>query len=430
MLIEFCVENHRAIREKQIFSMVPEDADDIDRLHWPFHLAETGHPAIPHILVDACLFGANGSGKSSFVDAMRFMTELLRDSLQMSPARKIPVEPFVLHPDWINRPSEFNVTFIWESTVYEYGFEVTQDRVLGERLSIRTARSKNWTVLFEREWSSKSNSYHVKFDKSLKNAAASLQPVTRFNALLLSTVVQFNIGGKMETAYIWLTEHFQICSTASSEAGVNDTVDRIKEERWKEKILDFFQDFGISLRNIGAEKRGVIDWALSGMSSRSGKRVAERKSPESEDLLVYFTRDDDNEVPAPIPLESESSGTQVLFSLAATLIEALENGSTIVMDELNPELHPRALENLIAMFCDPKTNTKNAQFIFTAHDPMIAQMTLIGRDQVWLMERSDDDWAARLFPLPRLKGRKGLENFVFDYLRGSYGGIPDTRREI
>ena len=430
MLIEFCVENHRAIRERQIFSMVPEEADDIDRLNWPYHMAKTGHPAIPRILVDAYLLGANGSGKSSFVDAMRFMTELLRDSLHKSPARKIPVEPFVLHPDWINRPSKFEATFIWENTVYHYGFEVTQDRVLGERLSIRTAKSKRWTVLFEREWSSESNSYHVKFDKSLKNAAASLKPVTRFDALLLSTAVQFNVGGKMETAYIWLTEHLQIWSPAHSEAGVADTADRIKEEGWKERILDFFQDFGISLRNINADKRGMIDWALSGMSSRSRSGVAGRKSPESEELLVYFTRDDGNEVPAPIPLESESSGTQALFSLAAAVIEVLENGSTIVVDELSLGLHPRALENLIAMFCDPETNTKDAQVIFTTHDPTIAQMTLVERDQVWLMEKSDDDWAARLTPLPHLEGRDGLENFIFDYLRGRYGGIPDTRREM
>ena len=429
MLIEFCVENHRAIREKQLFSMVPEDADDIDRLNWPYHVAETGHQAIPRILVDACLFGANGSGKTSLVDAMRFMTEFVRNSFNMSPTTNIPTEPFILHPDWADRPSGVEATFICGDTVYQYGFEATQNQVLGEQLSIRTARSKKWTVLFDREWNSKSGDYKLKFDRSFKEAATIVQAMTRPDALLLSTAVQFNVRGHLETAYRWLVKRFQI-RFLTDGTDIDDSVRLLKEDGGKEKILDYFQDFGISLRNIGIAKRGFIGTLRPGGTSLSRSGSAGRNASKGEDLVIYFVRDDHNPSPVPIPLESESSGTRELFELAGPVIDALENGSTIVVDELSPGLHPRAFEALIAMFCDPETNTKNAQIIFTTHDPTIAQMTLVERDQVWLMDKSDDDWAARLSPLPRLKGRNGLENFIFDYLRGSYGGIPDTRREM
>lgn len=429
MLIEFCVQNHRAIREKQTFSMVPEEADDIDRLNWPFHMAETGHPAIPRILIDACLFGANGAGKTSFVDAMKFMTEFVRNSFDKSAATKIPAESFVLHPDWADRPSEFEAMFIRGSAVYRYGFEVTRDRVLGERLSVRTAKSTRWTVVFDREWKSKSGDYKLKIGRSFKYPDAALHAMMRPDSLLLSTAVQFNVGGHVEEAYRWLAQRFHI-RILTNGADIGDTVRLLKEDGGKEKVLDFLQDFGISLRNIGVAKRGVVHTLRPGRASLSRNGSAERIAPEGEDLVIYFVRDDDNPSPVPIPLESESSGTRELFELAGPVIDTLENGSTIFVDELSPGLHPRAFENLIAMFCDPETNTKNAQIIFTTHDPTIAQMTLVERDQVWLMEKSDEDWAARLTPLPRLKGRNGLENFIFDYLRGSYGGIPDTRREI
>ena len=429
MLIEFCVENHRSIREKQVFSMIPVEADDIDRLDWPYHVAKTGHPAIPSILIDACLFGANGSGKTSLVDAMRFMAEFVRDSSIRGAAEKIPAEPFILHPDWADRPSGVEATFICGNTVYRYGFEATRDQVLGEQLSIRTTKSKRWTVLFDRKWNSKSGEYDLTVNKSLKDATNSIRAMMRPNALFLTAAVQFNVGGHVETACRWLVERFQI-RFLTDGTDIDDTVRLLKEDGGKEKILDFFQDFGISLRNIGIAKRGLVGTLQPGRSSVSRNGSAGRNAPENADLVVYFVRDDHNPSPVPIPLESESSGARELFQLAGPVIEALENGNTIVVDEIGPGLHPVAFENLIAMFCDPETNTKDAQIIFTTHDPTIVQATFVERDQVWLMEKSNDDWAARLEPLPHLEGSEGLANFVNDYLQGQYGGLPDTRRQI
>ena len=429
MLIEFCVQNHRAIREKQIFSMVPEDADDIKRLDWPYHVAELEHPAIPRVLVDACLLGANGSGKTSFVDAMRFMTEFVRDSFNKSPTTNIPAEPFILHQDWADRPSGVEATFICGDTIYQYGFEVTQEQVLDEWLRIRTAKSKRWTVLFDREWNSKSGDYKLTFDRSLKDAAAAIQKMTRPDALFLSTAVLINVRGHVETAYRWLVERFQI-RFLTDGTDIGDSVRLLKEDGGKEKILDYFQDFGISLRNIGVAKRELVETLRPGTSSHSRNGAARRNASNNEENVVFFVRDAQTAFPVPVPLESESSGTRELFELAAPVINALENGSTIVVDELSPGLHPVAFENLVAMFCDPETNTKGAQIIFTTHDPTIVETTFVERDQVWLMDKKDGDWAACLTQLPMLENRNGLESFVDDYLHGRFGGIPDKRRQL
>lgn len=429
MLIEFCAQNHRAIREKQIFSMVPEDADDINRLDWPYHVAEFEHPATPRILVDACLFGANGSGKTSFVDAMRFMTEFVRDSFNRDPTTDIPTEPFILHPDWVDRPSGFEATFICEGTVYQYGFEVTRDQVLDEWLRIRTAKSKRWTVLFDREWNSKSGDYKLTFDRSLKDAAAAVRKMTRPDALFLSTAVRVNVRGHVEAAYRWLVERFQT-RFLTDGTDIDDTVRLLKEDGGKEKILAYFRDFGIFLQTIGIAKRGLVGALRPGRSSVSRNGSARRNASQNEDLVVYFVRDDHNPSPVPIPLESESSGTRELFELAGPVIDALENGSTIIVDELSPGLHPLAFASLIAMFCDPEANTKGAQIIFTTHDPTIVETTFVERDQVWLMNKENGDWSGCLTQLPILEDRNGLENFVDDYLHGRFGGIPTMRRQL
>ena len=430
MLIEFCVQNHRAIRDRQTLSMIPLEADDIDRLHWPCHLAETRHPAVPGLLIDAFIFGANGSGKTSLVAAMEFMAEFVRSSTDSGPDAKIPVEPFRHNPDWNDRPSEFEATFLVGATAYRYGFEVTQDRVVGEWLSVLTARSKRWSVLIERERCSKSGGGALKLGKPLRDAGVDWASKTPSNALLLSAAAQFGAGGHIKSAYMWLAGSFGTLCASSAEAGFCRTAGLLQEDGGKEKVLEFYRDFGIPLRGIWAEKRpGANGCAPSGHAGPS-RRPARGSAPDSGNLAIHLLHGESQEAPAPIALDSEASGVRKLFNLAGPVLDALERGSTLVLDEVNLGLHPLAVECLISMFCDRETNTKRAQVIFTSNNPAALNLIFAERDQVWLMEMKDEDQAARLRSLPYLEGSEGLVNFMYDYLQGQYGAIPNIRRQL
>ena len=213
--------------------------------------------------------------------------------------------------------------------------------------------------------------------------------------------------------------------------GFGCTASLLRKDRGKEKILEFYQDFGISLRNIWAEKRPEADaCAPSGYAGPSGS-PGSQSVPDSGNHAIFLLHGDSNKAPAPIALDSEAFGIQALFNLAGPALDALERVVTLVVDEVNLGLHPHAVESLISMFCDQETNAKNAHIIFTTHDPMIVLTTYVERDQVWLMEKSGDDWAALLRPRPSFKNRNGLGNFVNDYIQGRYGGVPnDTRRQV
>ena len=426
MLIEFCVQNHRAIRDKQTLSMIPLEADDIDHPDWQYHVAETKHPAVPGLLIDACIFGANGSGKTSLVAAMEFMVEFVRSSMDRGPDAKIPVEPFCHDSDWCDRPSEFEATFLVGTTAYRYGFEVTQDRVVGEWLSVLTARSKKWSVLIERERCSKSGDGALKLGKPLRDAGVDRATKTHPNAPLLSAAARLGVGGHIKSAYMWLAESFGTLCASSAEAGFCRTAGLLQEDEGKEKVLEFFRDFGIPLRDIWAEKRpGANGCALSGHAGPS-----RGSAPDSGNLAIFLLHGESQEAPAPIALDSEASGVRKLFNLAGPVLDALDRGSTLVLDEVNLGLHPHAVECLISMFCDRETNTKRAQVIFTSNNPAALNLIFAERDQVWLMEMKDEDQAARLKSLPYLEGSEGLVNFMYDYLQGQYGAIPNIRRQL
>ena len=129
-----------------------------------------------------------------------------------------------------------------------------------------------------------------------------------------------------------------------------------------------------------------------------------------------------------IPLEEESSGTLKMFALYPSLKEALDNGATLFIDELNARLHPLLVRNIILTFLSSEINTKNAQLIFTTHDIWQFTNELLRRDEIWLVDKNKDG-VSELYSLIEFKDEEGNkvrrdEALAKKYLTGSYGAIP------
>ena len=97
MPVEFSVENHRTFREKRTFSMVASSATEQTG---PGHVIDTGFSAVPCVLREVCLLGSNGSGQSSLIDAMAFMSRFVRNSFRNDAGDDIRMEPILFHSEW------------------------------------------------------------------------------------------------------------------------------------------------------------------------------------------------------------------------------------------------------------------------------------------------------------------------------------------
>ena len=127
-----------------------------------------------------------------------------------------------------------------------------------------------------------------------------------------------------------------------------------------------------------------------------------------------------------LPFSEESDGTKVLFWRAPLLLDALQSGGLIIVDELEASLHPLLVLRLVELFNDPAVNSKNAQLLFSTHDTNLlnglTSNAPLRRDQIWLTEKNVDG-ATQIFPLTDYKPRKA-ENLERGYLMGRYGAIP------
>ena len=120
--------------------------------------------------------------------------------------------------------------------------------------------------------------------------------------------------------------------------------------------------------------------------------------------------------------DEESAGTQKLFYISKLLIDILDEGGLLIVDELDARLHPLITCAIVKLFNSSKTNPRNAQLIFTTHDTNLLSCGLFRKDQVWFTEKNRYG-ATDLYSLVEYQIPDDAP-FEQDYIRGRYGAVP------
>lgn len=419
MLIEFRVENHRSICTEQALTMTAGRAGAPDD---PRPRAVGGFSE--RLLTAAALYGANASGKSNVLAALEFMRQAIVHSHRTwPPGGGVPRAPFAWGAK-ASEPSLFEVAILQHGTRYRYGFVVDDERFLEEWLYAWPAgRKQSW---FEREGDD------FKFGEHLHGENRVVQQVTRPNSLFLATAAQHG-HEQLTGVHAW----FQAMRTVNVSPGILQRIyDDIYFERWLGLTFQGGADAPLhfplgegpavdehleSIRELmRAADVGIVDVKLEYGDDDPGARPGRRRPAR---LMV---RHQSSAGDAWLPFREESRGTQRLFHVAPALVDALQSGGLLVIDELEASLHPLLAIHVVRLFNDPRTNPRNAQLVFTTHDTNLLGTELgepaLRRDQIWLTEK-DGEGATCLYPLTDYKPRKA-ENLERGYLQGRYGAIP------
>src|SRR5690606_4299426 len=88
-------------------------------------------------------------------------------------------------------------------------------------------------------------------------------------------------------------------------------------------------------------------------------------------------------------VDDESTGTKGLFVIGGIILDALETGRVLVVDEFEKNLHPSITQFLTKLFHNPLTNPLNAQLVFATHDISQLSNDNFRRDQVWFTEKNE-----------------------------------------
>jgi len=411
MLIQLGIENFRSIKDKVTFSMLASK----DKSHDDNLIKETdSNGKEVSILKTSAIYGANGSGKTNVLGAFSFMTYLLQNSNEMQKGNKIPVDPFRLEREYIDKPSSFDIIFKTKGIKYAYGFSVTETKVVDEYLySYPNGRQ---TVIFERE---NTNEYTFKSDKERQT-----QIKDKFhsdNKLFISTLSVWEYE-KAQEPFEWLRNNLKIIDprTNIEEFTVNKILKNssinIRIKNTLNRVIEGIED--IKINEIDVDPK---DLPLLKFLTEEAKEKILKNNEKLTSVSIFHKMNDSDEL-VEFDLADESDGTQKLFGLLGIFTDILDNGSTLVVDELDVRLHSHLTKFLVELFHDPEINKNNAQLIFSTHDTNLLDQDIFRRDQIWFTEKKEDK-STDLYSLDDFKVRKDAV-IEKGYLQGKYGAIP------
>jgi len=415
MLIEFSVGNYRSFKETVTFSMVAAKISAKDKKLDEQNTFQADDRL--KLLKSAAIYGANASGKSNLGKALLFMKSLILNSSKEGQAtEEIPIESFRLSTETESKPSFFEIVFLMDGKVHRYGFEVNKKEVISEWLFyVPTIRE---VTLFQREKNIIDSKPAFKGGSKFKNNV-------RDNALFLSVAAQFNIEIAKQIL-IWL-KNLNVVSGLDDGAMGRYTIHCLNNNKNRDQIFELIKklDLGIDELEISEielteetipkdlpkeiRDRILRDGNTSGISIGT---IHRKYNAEGQQISIETFEMD----------EHESEGTQKLFAMAGPLVDTLENGRILVIDELDARLHPLITREIISLFNSNQTNPHNAQLIFMTHDTNILSHKFFRRDQIWFAEK-DKFGATHLYSLAEYKIRNDA-SFESDYIQGRYGAVP------
>ena len=417
-LLSFTVENAHSYRDETEFSMLATRFAD-DHIRRDLSLAGLKNPV--GVLPLAGIFGPNASGKTTILRAMTDMRKAVRNSFRKGDdATGFRRIPFLLDSQHSRKPSAYGVDIVIEGVSWQYGFVVDNERVI-EEYAYYYPKGRR-TVLFDRDKNT------IKFGPALRPVSGSLQNILRPNSLLLSAAGA-TANKILAPLYKWFRSNLRYIDSNSREFRLfelSHTIgDNNSKERIKERIMDLIQEADLGIADIQSVEP---DSVILEQAKQMIRIISDEDSEIDIDNIllgkVQFTHRGSG---ANVELDSslESLGTVTWASLLQPVINALDMGQTLLIDEIDSSLHPLLVESLINLFQSKSHNPNCAQIIFNSHDSSILsnRQYALTRDQVWFTSK-EADGSTVLYPLYDFKPRNG-EAFDKRYLQGRYGAIPN-----
>jgi len=385
MLIKFSVENYLSFREEQVLDFTPDSLKELKtNLHIPY-LYDIDH----RLLKSLCIYGHNSHGKSNLLKSYVFFRNLMFSAFQFgNPEQPFTIDNYRLNEDTLNKPTNFEITFLIRETKYRYKIEIKKDQVVSESLHYSEARIRE-NYLFVRE------NQEIRISKawSKENEGRIEQTFlfTKKTHLFLSALFSQENITRINGINKWLKGNV-ILPEVLDEEQLKKALIILNNSNYRNIIHKF-----ITKADLGFET--IIDKIDSYTQSRvdlDSEFINLLFAAELTDYKLYSKHNVYNSDNSKIIdstsfefMKNESAGTIKYFILVCYLTYAIKEGQLILIDELDSKLHVFLLQLLVYLYHDAKINTVSSQMIFTTHSTMMLSEDILRRDQFVIVEKNE-----------------------------------------
>lgn len=410
------------------------------------------------LLKHAVIYGANASGKSNLVDAVRFFRYVLTDGLPIWGMKYFCRN----NEENEKRDSVFELQIEIDGKFYAYGFSalLSERCITGEWL-YQLYQNGGAKCVFERDRQAKpllDSSITLSKDENIRFETYASDFEDNTTDLFLSEMSRgkkIAEGSKLQVfkqVYDWLKRHMVVITPSSrltdfkyyyendSLALINELIKtfdtgvanvRIEEidlselsKMLPEPILKDVMDE--VQRNL--KETGKTSFRMSGRSDTTFFNMEYNGNEEPKITTIKLKHGKSN---YDFDFEDESDGTRRLFDLMDMLLMK-EDDVVYIVDELERSLHPKLTEHFLELFSKRHEEHK-VQLIFSTHEASIMDQSLFRRDEIWFIERNVENYS-KVYSLDQFKERYD-KKLSKAYLEGRYGAIPvfdsfEFRKEV
>ena len=332
------------------------------------------------MLKSVALFGANASGKSNVIKAIRACVNMVRSSHNYNVDTRFAISPFKFE-DYANKPSSFYIRFLLNGVEYEYSFSFMYDEIITETLYYYPNGRKS--LVFSRDESRGTEKKDIYEFKTVIKRPFDVADNTSKKTLYISRASQMDREIAQKIFLFFCNDivlDYQVANI--------DSLDNLFKER-KEQMLEV-------LRTADSD---IIDFKIQ----NNAITTFHRTNPS-----VAFDFETE-----------ESEGTKTLFRMMVRMIGIIHEGKMLLVDEIDNSLHTQLVEFVIGMF----NHSDHAQLIYTTHNTHLLNTDFQRRDQVYFVNKREDG-SSDLYSLFDFKDFRDTLDMEKAYLQGRFDAIP------
>ncbi len=397
MLVNFTFKNFRSFKNEMTLSM---EAAPIQELS-----DAVVKSCDEELLPVAVMYGANSSGKSNVLKALKAMRDVLLNSVRLNPKDKLDAEPFSLDLTSGDEPTSFEIQFTLNDSRFRYGFDYIAEAVIAEWLYEKRPGEREFELFLR-------SGNDFKISKTRFAEGIGKQDATPGNRLFVSLVAQLN-GKVSQTILDWFS-NIEYISGMDGKEYADKTLWMLYSNVYiADSIMRFFHESELGLD----EMVFTLD------------KSSDNPKLNAEVVHAIFNQNGEKVGSEHFPIEKmESEGTKKMIEIAGPIFDAILNGKILIVDELDAKLHPFLTRKIISLFMDKGINSKGAQLIFATHDTNLLNIQYLRRDQIWFTEKDKSD-STDLYSLVEFRDDAGNKvrndrNIEKDYINGRFGAIP------
>lgn len=403
MIIEVRAENCYAFRDEITFSMKA----DMRSKKFSSNVHKENKF---NILKTVGIYGPNNAGKTCLIKCIRAIRGILLDE-----ENELMTNIFTG-----NSVCELGITFMstGRKFAYDFKYDVQNKEYIYEKFSeIKKDEYDNEKEVCWLKKDSLSGEYKC-IDENLQGM---FSVISKNNLLYnLIDVSKFEKMAEMKSHLIGLAKKIEVVNM--NNIPMKHTIELMKNKNsLQNKIVAFIKNADLYLDNFEYVEMDNIETEFEGSNDKPEEEVLDVVENLMDQIRLVSTYKGVR-VPS---LLFDSTGTKKIAALASYVIEALEQGKILVIDELDSSIHFKLTRAIVAMFNNELN--ESAQMIFTVHDINLMDCKrMFRKEQIWFVHK--DEEGVYVYSLAYFTAEDGIRDttdIIEKYKKGVLGALPD-----